>query len=444
MTINLALPYQPKPSPPRSADVTFYAPDCENFLFTPEHPPRIVCIPYLRPLDMEWHLSHNQVKVPLVSGTLLPHYDNGFRIEIPTRQLAPGFYDLRVKVKISGAASQEGTTTFGWRVNEMEMHPVCPADFDAFWQAALKKLDAIPPKPECNREMTLSGQEIDAYNIKSAALPENYDVEGKKYDAVEVSRVRFSSYGGKTIEGWYAKPAGDGPFPCLLVLPGAGNNARPAPVEHARHGYAALDIQVHGNPVDAATYAQVPEENPNPERPEEFIHYGVYLNALQAARALKQLPGANPAKMSVLGGSQGGRLTFVVAALEPAIKAAIPAITHYAYLPWLHWTERLNEKKQSGDAGFTSDTPEARATHRADSYLDVLNFAPRVSCSVLMNCGLLDPISAPTGVFAAYRLLPGQKEIIPLPNAGHDWSPVFDRYAWHWLERTLNAPPPGK
>ena len=444
MTVNLATPYQPKPSPPLSADFTFYAPDCENFLFTEAHPPRIVCTPYLRALSLEWRLSHNRVQAPLASGTLLPHFDNGFRLEFPTKQLSPGFYDLRVKVKLSDTQFQEGITTFGWQVDKMPVRSICPEDFDAFWQAALKKIDAIPPKTQCNLEMKLSGKEIDAYNIKSAALPENYDQEGKKQDSIEVYRVRFSSYNGQTIEGWYTKPVGDGPFPCILVLPGAGNKARPAPVEHARHGYAALDIQVHGNPVDAEKYTELPQENPMPDSPEAFIHYGVYLNALQAARVLKQLPGANPDKMSVLGGSQGGRLTFVVAALEPAIKAAIPAITHNSYLPWLHWTQRLNSEKQPGTDGFTLDTPEAKETHRADRYIDVLNFAPRVHCPMLMNCGLIDPISPPTGIFASYHLLPGKKEIIPIPNHGHDWSPAFDRYAWQWLELTINATPTSK
>lgn len=444
MTLNLAVPFQTKPSPPRSADLNFYAPGCENFLFSTDHPPRIVCAPYLRALSVEWHLSHNRVQTPLVSGSMLTRFDNSFPLEVPTKQLSPGFYDLRVKVKLSDTQFLEGVTTFGWQADKMKLHPVCPADFDAFWKTAVKKLDAIPPQTQCNLEMKLSGKEIDAYNTKSAALPENYDPEGNKYDAVEVYRVRFASYGGKTIEGWYAKPVGGGPFPCILVLPGAGNNARPAPVEHARHGYAALDIQVHGNPVDAGSYAKVPQESLTPDHPEEFIHYGVYLNALQAARVLKQLPGANADKLSVLGGSQGGRLTLVVAALDPTVKAAIPAITHYSYLPWLYWTQRLNNEKQPGADGFTSDTPEAKDIHRADSYIDVLNFAPRIHCPVLMNCGLIDPVSAPTGVFAAYQLMPGKKQIIPLPNLGHDWSPAFDRYAWRWLERTLNTAPASK
>jgi len=333
----------------------------------------------------------------------------------------------------------EGTTTFGWGADEMPFQLQRPADFDDFWKAAIAKIDSIPPEPTCDASFKLSRKEIDTYNTTSAALPENYDPEGNRYDEVEVYRVRFSSYGGKAIEGWYAKPVGAGPFPALLVLPGAGNAARPAPVEHARHGYAALDIQVHGFPVNATHYPEPPADNTS--CPEGMGHYAIYLHAIQAVRALKQLPGVDPDQIAVLGGSQGGRLTCVVAALEPSVKAAVAAITHYAYLPWLHWTEWMNQNGRSGGQGFGIETVESKQKNRVDNYLDVLNFAPLIRCPVLMNAGLIDPVSPPTGIFAAYRLLRCKKEMIPLPNAGHDWSPAFDRYAWDWLKRTLNERP---
>jgi len=435
MNVNLANAYGPKPSNPRSPDISFYAPGCDGFLFPAGASPRIVCLPYLRALLLEWTLSHNMVKTPLFSGRLLPRFDNSFLIEAPGPQLAPGFYDLRVKVQLTDTQFLEGVTTFGWRVEEMPVLPRRPADFDAFWQAALQKIDAIPAEPECVHAFTLRGKEIDAYNLASACLPENYDPEGCRFAEVEVYRVRVPSYAGKTVEGWYAKPAGPGPFPTILVLPGAGNNARPAPVEHARHGYAALDVQVHGFPVDAKEYPQPPVDGT--DGPEAMNHYGLYLNALQAAWALRKLPGANPEQMAVLGGSQGGRLTFVVAALDPAVKVAVAAITHYAYLPWLHWTERMNADGLPGTEGFGCDALESREPARADSYLDVLNFAPLVRAPMLMNAGLIDAVSPATGIFAAFRLLTGKKEIVPLPNTAHDWSPAFDRYAWRWLRENL-------
>ncbi|MEZ0218111.1 MAG: acetylxylan esterase [Rariglobus sp.] len=443
MNVNLARPYSPPPSRPRSSNVTFSAPAAPDFLFQPGLQTRVICHPALRGLDLVWELCHNFVKAPLRTGTVPVSFDNSFVIDLPLHGLAPGFYDVRVTINVTATLSLTATTTVGWRVNDLVVHTRRPADFDAFWAAAHRLLDDIPLTASCTLERVLQGPEIEAYNITSASLPENYDPSGIRAETVEIYRVRFSSYGQKKIEGWFTKPTGPGPFPALLVFPGAGNNARPAPVEHARHGYAALDIQVHGNPVDAADYTKVLPESP--DHPQDFRHYGIYLHALQASRALKQLPSVDGTRLAVIGGSQGGRLALVVAALEPSIKAAVPAITNHCYLPWLNWTKRLNQAGESGcEKGFTGDTAEACDETLPERYLDVVHFASLVRCPVLMNNGLIDPVSSPTGVQAAYLGLRSPKQLITLATIGHDWSPAFDRHAWRWLDDVLKTttPPP--
>jgi cephalosporin-C deacetylase-like acetyl esterase len=82
------------------------------------------------------------------------------------------------------------------------------------------------------------------------------------------------------------------------------------------------------------------------------------------------------------------------------------------------------------------DIPE----HRCCAYYDVMNFAPEVACPVLMNAGLVDPVSWASCVYAVYlRLGTTQKRMVPLPGLGHDWSAEFDRQAWRWLERVLHG-----
>ncbi|MET0262071.1 MAG: acetylxylan esterase, partial [Rariglobus sp.] len=203
-----------------------------------------------------------------------------------------------------------------------------------------------------------------------------------------------------------------------------------------RHGYAALDIQVHGNPVDALFYETLPDDVSRD--PLKRIHYDVYLNALQGARVARMLPGTDARRFAVLGGSQGGRLSVVVAALDPAVRAAIPCITHYAYRPWNRWVAKLNIDLKNGSEHFSGETPSPRI-NPSDAYFDVANFATRVKTPVLMNMGLTDPISPATCVYSVYLGLAGPKEIIPLPNTAHDWSPAFDRHAWRWLDARLRA-----
>jgi cephalosporin-C deacetylase len=72
-----------------------------------------------------------------------------------------------------------------------------------------------------------------------------------------------------------------------------------------------------------------------------------------------------------------------------------------------------------------------------------MNFAPDIKCPVLMNGGLIDPVSPPYGVWAVYnRLGTRQKEIVPLPGHAHDWSAEFDRSAWRWLDSVLSEKRP--
>jgi cephalosporin-C deacetylase len=435
MNVNLARSYDSEPSPPRVEGVSFYAPGADDFMFSPGGgAPVIVCLPHKRAMRFAWSLHHNLVKAPLLAGSVDPRLDNSGSIDLPLDSLPPGFYDLRVKVILSRDKSVDAVTTFGWRADEMPVHRVEPPDFDAFWKTAVTSLDTIPPKPELKLEQVLRGPMIDAYNLTFAALPENYDPADARHNEVEVYRVSFTGHAGQTVHGWYAKPVGDGPFPTLLVLPGAGNNARPAPVEHARHGYAALDIQVHGNPVDAPAYEPVGDDTSRD--PLQRIHYSVYLNALQGARVARTLPGADANRFAVLGGSQGGRLTTVVAALDPHVRAAIPCITHYAYRPWNRWVAKLNFDGKNGAEHFAGETPSPRI-NPSDAYFDVANFAVRVKTPVLMNMGLTDPISPAACVYSVYLGLAGPKEIVPLPNTAHDWSPAFDHGAWTWLDARL-------
>jgi len=435
MTVNLALPYKPDPSRPRAAGISFVAPDSESFLFDGSRPARIRCIPHQRALELEWTLARNRFQTPFASGRVLPGFDNTFLVELPVDLPDPGFYDLRVSVKLTDDLKVAGTTTFGWKAGQMPAHPVVPKDFTDFWKRALAELDAVSPTPTIKFEKVLKDGEVNLYNITNAALPENYDPDGVKYSEVEIYRVTFPSANGAIVHGWFTKPVGEGPFPTLLILPGAGNAARPAPVEHARHGYAALDIQVHANPIDALKYSPLPADISTD--PRQRMHFSVYLNALQAARVLPNLPGVDPSRMAVLGGSQGGRLSLVVAALAPRFKAAIPAIAHFANIPWLNWTDRMNEVRDPGRTPLP-DFDQNSLSNASDAYFDVLNFAPLIRCPVLMNAGLADPVSPATGIFAAYNALTSRKQIIALPNTGHDWAPAFDRYAWQWLDTILN------
>jgi cephalosporin-C deacetylase-like acetyl esterase len=84
----------------------------------------------------------------------------------------------------------------------------------------------------------------------------------------------------------------------------------------------------------------------------------------------------------------------------------------------------------------TQGKDEAKV-RRTAGYYDVVNFAPRVKCPVLIGAGLIDTTCPSPGVFAAYNLLQGPKEIVVLPFGEHgekkgSHGPYYARFgAWN-------------
>ncbi len=415
--------------------LSFYSPRNENLIFEKEKTIEIYCQVLNRSVKLTWSLSRNMVDIPFLCGSGEPLPANRFKVSIPSESLRPGFYDLSVTADCGGG-TVGGLCAFGWKPEEMDICDTRPGDFSTFWKKGLEKLAEVPLEARESFYADYSGAQIDDYNYARACLPPDYDPCGHQTEKVEASKISFAGLGGIRIYGWLAKPKGKGPFKVMLVLPGAGFAARPIPLEHARHGYLALDIQVHGQKVDQQEYKSLPGYGADAiyDPADRYYYHNVYLNCVQAVHYLLSREDADASRLAVVGGSQGGRLTTVVAALDKRVRAAVPAITHFANLPYLDFARAAND---AGSDGVGMDAARGKSVRsRCLAYYDVMNFAPDVVCPVLMNVGLIDRVSPPSGVFAVYnRLRSEKKAIIPLPGLAHDWSAEFDRRAWRWLEK---------
>ena len=92
---------------------------------------------------------------------------------------------------------------------------------------------------------------------------------------------------------------------------------------------------------------------------------------------------------------------------------------------WPQWYDRTQGK-------------DAAKVHEASRYFDVVNFAPRIKCPVLVGFGLIDQTCPPEGVMAALNQIAAPKEVIVLPRAEHqeiDGShrAYYDRCYGAWL-----------
>jgi cephalosporin-C deacetylase-like acetyl esterase len=457
MNLNLATPWGEKCSPPQKPELAFYSKQSDDMLFAKEKEIEIYCQAGLRSVGMNWKLSRNMFAKPFMEGTAEALPPNRFVIRINTANLHPGFYDLKVNLDVGLNKTVDGVCTFGFRAGEMPIRDTRPADFAKFWSEAVAKLAKIPLDAKESPMEDFDAKRINEYNVKSACLPSDYDPNGHKCEKVESCKVDFAGPDGGRVYGWLAKPEGKGPFPAMLILPGAGFAARPRPLEHARHGYLSLDIQVHGQEVDLKEYPKIPGyyDDVKYEPTSAYYYYNIHLRCLQAVNYLLSRPDVDPKRIVVVGGSQGGRLGIVVAGLDPRISAVVSCIANSPNHPHLRWVARCNAYADAGDkkpapAIPLSDGMDIKGVppliddviSRSFAYYDPMNYAQDIKCPVLMNGGLIDPVSPPFSVWAVYnRLGTVDKAIVAIDGHGHDWSAAFDCRAWKWLDGVLKLNP---
>lgn len=486
MNHNLLGPWTnpPRCSPPQTPLFAFFNRQNTDFMFHDGGDKvEIWCQTAVRSPALSWSLHHNQLVKPFRTGEAEALPGNLFRLEIPAADLKPGFYDVRVKIEGIGFDQLElfhdaktgeaqktpptGVCTFGWRPDEMpvvDADAYRPADFDDFWAEAMAEYRTIPLDLRIEDEPKIfKGEEIDRYNMESAVMPPNFDPEGAKFHEVVSCKVSFAGPDGGRVYAWMARPAAEGKYPALIVYPGAGTGGRPRPLDHARHGYVALDVQVHGLDVECDDSAQfpwynAPEDSYSAEiaSPKDLVWFDLYRRALRTVDAVAALPCVDADRIAVCGGSQGGRLSIVVAALDGRVKAAIPCIANSPNMPHLYWTKKCNGEKTwwakapvadppaaptDGTESYGEFAPAATPQRKALAYLDPINFAPRAKCPAYFNGGLVDPVSPPYSTYAAYLRWGGKdKTFTAVPNHGHDWWPAFDRAVYRWLDALWSHP----
>jgi cephalosporin-C deacetylase-like acetyl esterase len=366
--------------------------------------------------------------------------DHSVRMLVPEDALSPGFYDLYFTVNSSETVKSEKKATFGYRIDEIPLTDSRPSDFEMFWRKALDKSDEIPLNSSETFIREMDDQEISKYNMEFASIPEDIYPAGKRCDKVKLYKVQFDSIGKRRIHGWLAVPNGKGPFPGMLVLPGAGCGKLPAPVEHARHGYVSLIIQIHGMDVDQEKY-ETPTDylKAKSGAVEDEYYYNVYLACAQAMRYLVSRTDVDSAKLAAVGASQGGILAIVTAALRPQVKVAVSSLCYYGYWPLRDQIKYLNDKKQDGkDASSPPPFERKDARQNNLSYYDPANFAPMLRASTIMCACLSDGPSPSPTVHAVYRRLGDiRKELCWSPGTNHDFIILFERMAWQWVDKEL-------
>lgn len=281
-------------------------------------------------------------------------------------------------------------------------------DFEDFWNNSKKKLSSVP--------------------IEYKLTEYDYPVHG-----IKVYRISYLGFESANIDGWFAVPNKDRPHPGMVLFHGynwALDGQIHDVVNLALKGYATLIMLVRGqqgesvdNVVSSSGFT-AGWMTKGILSPEEYYYRAVYLDALRAVEVLASMDNVDESRIGVTGGSQGGGLTLAAAALSDIPKVAI------ADYPYLSHFERAIEITPTGPYLEINEYLR-RNTHpkfeeqakKTLSYFDIMNLAPLIKSYTWISSGLIDEVTPPSTIFAAYNHLKCQKEISVHRYFGHEYIP---------------------
>jgi cephalosporin-C deacetylase len=294
-------------------------------------------------------------------------------------------------------------------------------DFDAFWQATLAEAAQAPLNPE----LTL---------VDYPAL------------GVNVYLARYDGWRGARIHAWYLVPENaTGPLPALVQYHGySGSKGEVHPyLMWALQGYAVLAVDVRGqsgDTTDPAPYSGGHVSGWMTQGimdPQEYFYRGVYVDCVRALDFVAARPEVNAQRLGIMGMSQGGALTVAVAGLDHRPVLAMPEMPYLCHFQRaVQMAMRMPYLELSN---YVRRWPKrAEQMWRTLSYFDNLNLAPRITCPVLMNVGLLDDICPPSTVYATFNKITTPKEMQVYPYHNHEipdshWEDKL-RWAHHYLK----------
>lgn len=299
----------------------------------------------------------------------------------------------------------------------------CPEDFDDFWDRSVLEARRLDPQVEC--------------------VPGDF-----KTPFAECNDLYFKGVGGSRIHAKYMKPVRcEEPHPAVLFFHGYTGNSGTwvERLAYAASGYSvfAMDCRGQGGPsedlggVTGTTYSGQIMRGLE-DGPEKMYFRQIFLDVVMMADIAMGMPEVDRNRVGVYGMSQGGALTLVCGALVPSVKRIAPLFPFLSDYKRV-WELDLAGKEAYADIAFyfkRFDPCHEREDEifRLLGYIDVQNFAKRITCEVLMGTALMDTTCPPSSQFAIYNKITSKKELVLYPDYIHEPIPDFADKTFQFLQ----------
>jgi len=262
----------------------------------------------------------------------------------------------------------------------------------------------------------------------------------------EVSKLTFEAHDGTPVHGWYLLPPQPirKPCPCIVIYHGYhGSKGDPENYAHwLLMGFAVYAIDVRGQGGETGNLA--PQSfgmtsgwmTQGILDKEECYYKHITLDGLRAVQVASEQPEIDPERIFVMGGSQGGGLALITAALSGKVRGAVANVPNMCHMDFgiLNSTSSLAEA-----AKFVTIFPDKlEQVLKTLSYFDIINLADRITLPVLVSVGLKDMVCMPEAIFAAYnRLHSKDKTMEVFPFMGHALGNGMNIKAYEFMKRLL-------
>lgn len=374
---------------------------------------------YGQPQDVEVSYEIGPDMMPATQQGTVKLKNGRATIDMGTMQ-QPGFLDLRLHTSLGGTKYAHHVKV-GFSPERLQPYTQNPTDFDNFWQQTIAEARKTTLDVSCER------------------------VEKYETADTECFLVKLRTDRNHWVYGYLTKPRTQGSYPVVLCPPGAGIKTIKEPMNklyYAKNGFIRLEIEIHGlNPeLSADTFKDISNafsgengylQNGLDNRDNYYMRH-VYAACVRCLDYLCSLPEWDGRNVFVQGGSQGGALALVTAALDPRVTACVanhPALADMAgYL----------DGRAGGYPHFNRQnqmlTPAKVTTLQ---YYDVVNFARRIQCPVFMTWGYNDNTCPPTTSYIIWNLITAPKEPLITPINEHWTSEATNRRQMEWLKSQM-------
>ncbi|MCB2177221.1 MAG: acetylxylan esterase [Actinomycetales bacterium] len=267
----------------------------------------------------------------------------------------------------------------------------------------------------------------------------------------DVYDVTFPGFAGDPVRAWYRRPRGAaGPLPVVVEYVGYGGGRGHVleNLQWSAAGFAHLRMDTRGQGSGWSRGATPDPWGSGPafpgvmtrgiEDPATYYYRRLFTDAVRAVDAARTLPGADPTRVAVVGGSQGGAMAIAASALGDvqATVANVPFLCDIAraigitdHAPFTEVRDWLKVHRDRAEDAL-----------RTLSYVDGVALARRATAPARFSVALMDDIVPPSTVVAAHAAWGGPKELRVWRYNGHEaGGPEDDAEAIGFLTRTLGA-----